>query len=466
MLVIHALSINNLGFIPGLMRLHQNHFSALKRITRRRRHSIRSKQLTNQKNNFTHSTTEIEKLTVPILVHFSYVRKGNNPDVLISFYFVLMNRWQSASRRFRQSNSFKAANHQKGHLEKSYIDKDTICIVIIFICLFIYFFIFYLYANGNFVIMETHRSWSSDLIQRDLPLLYSINTRNLPEPKKSYIKWLENPSTLCWNNEKEIDDASVFVLSVLYGYSMNYKLLIRNNRMLYASMNNYVYCELTDDTEHSAEIIKNFAIDQIESFNPFNRLWYKLHFIEYLMDRFGGDKISYFLWLDADAVLINLNTSISKWYKYESSIKSLFIGNSEDINSGVFILKNNDWARNTFLKYAMSRNMMLESANDRFGEQRAFYRFREERREDWNKNVNDAVNDLQISRYSTLYLQYSDSQSLPLSFHFWEQKKDNWPIIVECVMCRSQPLWLLQIIYDSTNRTQIYNDCKYNKLLY
>merc|ERR1712232_693047 len=163
-------------------------------------------------------------------------------------------------------------------------------------------------------------------------------------------------------------------------------------------MNNYVYCELTDDTGHSAEIIKDFAIDQIESFNPFNRFWYKLHFIEYLMDRFGGDKISYFLWLDADAVIINLNTSISKWYKYqfESSIKSLFIGNSEGLNSGVFILKNNDWARNAFLKYAMSRNMMLESANDRFGEQRAFYRFREERREDWNKNVNDAVNDLQI----------------------------------------------------------------------
>ena len=137
-------------------------------------------------------------------------------------------RYQNPTSAIYRTQSRHKHIHRTPH---SICDKDTICIVTIFICLFVYFLIFYHYINGNFVNMATHRVWPSDLIQRDLPLLYSIKTQNLPQPRASFMEWLRHPSSLCWNNENETSNNSIFVLNVLIGYSVNFKLLIRSNRM-------------------------------------------------------------------------------------------------------------------------------------------------------------------------------------------------------------------------------------------
>merc|ERR1712125_80228 len=165
-------------------------------------------------------------------------------------------------------------------------------------------------------------------------------------------------------------------------------------------MHNYVYCELSDDTTRSQKIIGNFKINAIDARNPYNRLWYKLHFIEYLLDKLGS-QISYFLWLDADAVILNFNASLSRWYERQPT-KHLLIGHLDAMNSGVFILKNSNWTNNIFLKYVMTNRMMRETVGDQWGEQRAFYKSRDEHPKEWLANVDDAADDLQIWRYSAL----------------------------------------------------------------
>eukprot|EP01084_Bolivina_argentea_P275664 470175_1 len=388
---------------------------------------------------------------------------------------------QTISQMYRPTRSYlhlssnKYYNHKSSaiykpitktkHYQSSYCTKDTYCIIIIFIGLFIYCLLWYLYMSGGFVIMVTHRKWPY-LIQRDWELPFSINTSQFILPtniKESYINWLQNPSSLCWNIYNNTNqNKSTFILTVLYEYSTEFKLLIRNNRMQYALIHNYIYCELSDDNHHSYEIIKNFKIHSIDPSIHYKRLWYKMYLIEYLLDKYVS-KIHSFLWLDADVVIINFDAIVTNWIDY-SPKKSLFIGNDwVGINSGVFILKNSNWTRNDFLKYIMSDEMMEYVKKDTTREQMAIIEYKNDWFDKWKQNV-DVVKNLQIFKYALLFMDIYDDWNLPLGFHFCkEYNLKKRALTIECSLIKSQPLWLMNVIYNTTNKTYVYYDCKYNR---
>eukprot|EP01083_Nonionella_stella_P032633 89315_1 len=347
---------------------------------------------------------------------------------------------------------------------QSFCHKDTLCIFIMVISVLIYLLVMYLYFTQRFVIMAEQRTWPY-LIQRDWQLPFSINTSEFEPPsniRSSYIQWLQDPSTLCWNYDPN-SQHSIFILGVLYEYSLQLKLFVRNNRMQYALMHNYVYCELSDDTKHSQDIIDNLEIHAIDPNTHYKRLWYKMYLIQHVMQQFK-ENIAYVLWVDADAVILNLNASLSEWYENSSS-KHLFIGNDwVGLNSGVFILKDSNWTRNDLLKSIVSEKMMHLVKKDTTREQMAFWKYREQNTDKWQRFV-CMVNNLQVWKYEILFMDGKNRKKLPLTFHWVKEfNLAKRAATIECSMILSQPLWLLNIAYGTSNKTTAYRDCKYNKL--
>ena len=412
----------------------------------------------------------------------------------------LANSATGRQKRVRKRSYHHDAYHKSLHKTK----QDRLCIVMIFLCLFIYLFICYLYLTQYFTIMRVTESRIPLILQHDLLFPYSINTSNV-EPstlnikmsQQSYIEWLQHPSTLCWNwnsnNDIDFDDDDhdelLVVLTILYDYSYEYQLLIRNNRMMYALLHDYTYCELSDYTasESSSDIIKQFKIHSIDKNKHYKRLWYKLHFIEYLLGNdYNDDKINYVLWIDADAIILNLKSSIKQLLHLDLNSNNLnthtkynlYISNDRSgINSGVFLLKNSNWTKNNFLKYVMSDNMMHFVQSSTMREQVAIRKYQKVYPFEWNKNVK-IVDNLQALEYSSLFdiniddgikgqFKYiytvNNLIDLPLTFHFCYEadlRKREWTI--RCSMIKSQPLWLLDIMYNSTNinKSHLYHNCK------
>ncbi len=107
--------------------------------------------------------------------------------------------------------------------------------------------------------------------------------------------------------------------------------------------------------------------------------------------------------------------------------------------------------------------MMEFVKKDTTREQMAIWEYRNDCLNKWNKNV-DVVNNLQIFKYALLYMDIFDSWNLPLGFHFCKESNlGKRALTIECSLIKSQPLWLMSIIYNTTNKTYVYNHCKYNR---
>lgn len=121
-----------------------------------------------------------------------------------------------------------------------------------------------------------------------------------------------------------------------------------------------------------------FQIDKIPIDFERPYAWYK---IKMILDNMGDKNISYLLWMDADSVIINKN------FKIESLIKDkkyLYISKDiNDINSGVMLIKINDFTKLFFEKVWMS----VEFINHIWWEQAAIIDL-------INNNVMDIMNHL------------------------------------------------------------------------
>ena len=119
-------------------------------------------------------------------------------------------------------------------------------------------------------------------------------------------------------------------IKVITAYDKNYENIAKNSQVVLQK-----YCE-----KHGYQLCRKI-ITNFDRPAP----WYKLEAILLEME----DDCEYLLWLDADTLILNTNKKIEEIITNE---KFIFISRDKNfsINSGIFILKNNDYTNDILRK--------------------------------------------------------------------------------------------------------------------
>ena len=427
-----------------------------------------------------------------------------------------------------QTQRHRSISRKRIH-QSSCCFSDKFCTVCVVCFVMIYAIVCYFYVSGSLNIIKSKLPHSISKRIRlshtkiDLNFTKLIDATNIKSDtnsddiEASYLQWLHNPNTLCWNSNSRLtksgkNSLSIIIVTILFNYDEpiqeSFVQFIRNNRMTYALIHGYTYCELSNQilkqfnkSKQSNKLIsKIYQINKIDNDEYFRILWYKMIFIEYLMQSCyahhrhhqthiqtydqkchnSGDHTNdnvYYLLMDSDSVIVNFDLQLesviistmmtSKNGLNDKNKYDILIGkDSVGINNGVSIYYQSDWTINVFLKYILNHSVILQSINDVTREQYAITLFKKNKPFEWDNHVTiDTQHALQILRYSRLNDNYNrhkddndDNESkFPLSFHFCEEEKQTFDKthIIQCIMILSelQPLWIVKnILIDMKQR--------------
>lgn len=331
---------------------------------------------------------------------------------------------------------------------------DGVCLLILCTFVVLYFIVLYFFFRGDIRITKAKLP---AVLHDTIPFSYNFTKQQFDA---HFVSWLMNPDSLCWNLDA-VTESTVFVVTVMVHYNNVSRLYIRQNRMVYAKINGYVYCEYSDLSRHltTANMIGllDNASDLSTNDNRYER-WYKLFFLKYLMnEKRYSTKMGYVLWMDFDSVVINFHYSVGVMLNIYGNEHSLYAERDPFaiLNSGVFLLRNDEWSRG-LLDYCTSdhivQNAFLESP---FRDQWALLQYSKEFPEEWKSHIL-LIEGLQMLHSNNDFRKY---QYPTLTWHI-DGSKTRQMVLIECVLLKYQPLWFLLVAHNETNRELLNEQCE------
>lgn len=334
--------------------------------------------------------------------------------------------------------------------------RDAYCIYCILFGYAIYGYLFYKYFMGDIRIMKQN---IPTIIAKKLPFSFNFTNYKLNERRDNFISWMLNPDSLCWNINDNDTTQNTFIATVAIQYDNITKIHIRQNRMFYAMINNYIYCEYTEYTNNISIFSKH---DNISKYDNQYQRWYKLFFIQYLLN-YHREKLLYLIWLDADTIILNLNFSINDNIIYLSndSLKySMYIQSDRNsryfVNSGVLILKNTDWTRNELITFCVNDDIIFNTFKvSPQRDQYALIKYHQTYPIKWKNNVK-IINGLQIHGNNVNNLEIKDNFVWHLNSGGIKAKTS----VIECTLIQYCSKYFLSLVYSNNkNRDEIFQTC-------
>eukprot|EP01084_Bolivina_argentea_P076866 139347_1 len=320
---------------------------------------------------------------------------------------------------------------------------DSYWIICLLCGTIIYLYFIYLYFIGDIRILKQN---IPAVTYQKIPFSSNFTNYKFDE---DFISWMMKPNSICWNLKSQ-SIKHIFVVTVMFDYDSIAKLYVRQNRMYYALLNNYVYCEYSEYTPN-IELFSNH--EYVQQYDNRYQRWYKLFFIKYLLHNFNSNMKS-LIWLDFDTIIINFNYTLNNNINIFNSHHSMYAQSDPFgiLNSGVFVLKNNDWSISLMEFCTDYKIINIAHKNSPFRDQYAFAKYSREYSDLWTKNVK-IIDGLQLKGND--FKQYKKHL---FSWHI-DGSKRKQTLLIECVLIKHEPIWFISMIYNITNKNIAFQQC-------